>query len=342
VAQARKPTLEMRRLERLLKDFSRVRLVVIGDVLLDEYVRGDAERISPEAPVPVVHVQSEAVVLGGAGNVARNVVSLDADCEISSVVGKDLDGNRVISLIEELGVDASGVIQVENRPTTRKTRVVARGQQIVRVDRETHEPISKSVLSRLLERLPDRLQASNGAILEDYGKGLLFPAAIRRIIACCASADVPVSVDPKSALSPFKGAALLKPNLREAEQLTGISASEPGGLDRIAKQLLGAIGDASLVITRGGSGMSLFVGGEPRCDVATSNQEVFDVQGAGDTTIAVLALARAAGASLVEAAVLANAAAGAVVEKVGTTTARRDEIADRLPAALAAAREGFA
>lgn len=342
MAQARKPKLEMRRLEKLLKDFSRVRLVVIGDVLLDEYLRGDAQRISPEAPVPVVHVQGEAIVLGGAGNVVRNVVSLEAGCEFASVVGKDSDGDLVIELLEELGVDAGGVIQVEGRPTTRKTRVVARGQQIVRFDRESSEPIAKSVLSRLLERLPIRLRASDAAVLEDYGKGLLVPAAIRKVIACCKTANVPVSVDPKTEVRSFKGAALLKPNLREAEQLTGISAAEDGGLDRIAKKLLGEFGDASLVITRGGRGMSLFEGGASRCDVATSNQEVFDVQGAGDTTIAVLALARAAGASLVEAAVLANAAAGVVVEKVGTATARRDEVAARLPVALAAAREGFA
>lgn len=319
-----------------------MRLVVIGDVLLDEYLRGDAPRISPEAPVPVVHVQGEAIVLGGAGNVVRNVVSLDAGCEFASVVGLDHDGDRVISLLAELGVDPGGVVQVEGRPTTRKTRVVARGQQIVRVDRETREPLSKPVLSQLLERLPERIRTVDAAILEDYGKGLLAPAAIRKIIACCTEAGVPVSADPKSELRPFKGSALLKPNLREAEQLTGISATEKGGLDRIAKKLRAAVGNADLAITRGGRGISLFASGEPRCDVATTNQEVFDVQGAGDTTIAVLALARAAGGSLVEAAVLANAAAGVVVEKIGTATAGRDEIAARLPAALAAAREGFA
>lgn len=217
----------------------------------------------------------------------------------------------------------------------------ARGQQIVRFDRETREPITKQVLSQLLERLPERLRASDAAILEDSGKGLLVPAAIRKIIASCIRANVPVSADSKSELRPFKGAALLKPNLREAEHLSGVSAAEEGVSTGSPRSFWG-VGNAELVITRGGLGMSLFTSGEPRCDVATSNQEVFDVQGAGDTTIAVLALARAAGESLVEAAVLANAAAGVVVEKIGTATARRDEIAARLPAALAAAREGFA
>lgn len=342
MAQARKPKLDLRRLEKLLKDFSRVRLVVVGDVVLDEYLRGDAQRVSPEAPVPVVHVQGESIVLGGAGNVVRNLIALEAGCEFASVVGRDADGERVIALLQELGVDPKGVIQADDRPTTRKTRVVARGQQIVRVDRETHAPIPSRIVKQLVDRLQERVSGVDGAILEDYGKGLLVPAATRKIIAHCANANVPVSVDPKSELRPFKGVALLKPNLREAEKLTGIRADEAGGLDRIAKKLRAAVGDADLVITRGGAGMSLFEGSGPRCDVATSNREVFDVQGAGDTTIAVLALARAAGASLVEAAVLANAGAGVVVEKAGTATASRAEIATRLPAALAAARKGLA
>ncbi|MBW1886265.1 MAG: bifunctional hydroxymethylpyrimidine kinase/phosphomethylpyrimidine kinase [Deltaproteobacteria bacterium] len=341
MAQARMPVLDAGRLEKLLKDFSRVRLLVVGDLVLDEYLWGDARRVSPEAPVPVVHVQGESIVLGGAGNVLRNVVALEAGCEISSVVGRDPDGDRVIALLEELGVDPGGVIRVDDRPTTHKTRVVARGQQIVRVDRGTDEPVSGGVAEQLLDGLQQRVAAVDGVILEDYGKGLLVPAAIRKIIACCAKAGVPVSVDPKSELRSFEGVALLKPNLREAEELTGIRVDGTSGLDRMAEKLREVVGDPDLVITRGGSGMSVFEGDRPRCDVATSNREVFDVQGAGDTAIAVLALARAAGASLAEAAVLANAGAGVVVEKAGTATASRDELAARLPEALAVARRGL-
>jgi D-beta-D-heptose 7-phosphate kinase/D-beta-D-heptose 1-phosphate adenosyltransferase len=336
------PELDAGRLETLLKNFSRVRLLIVGDLVLDEYLWGDARRVSPEAPVPVVHVEGESIVLGGAGNVVRNVIALEAGCEISSVVGRDRDGDRVIALLRELGVDSGGVIRVADRPTTHKTRVVARGQQIVRVDRETDQPIAPAVIDRLLGGLQERVARVDGAILEDYGKGLLVPAAIRKIIACCARAGVPVSVDPKSELRSFEGAALVKPNLREAEQLTGIRADDASGLDRIAEKLRQVVGDSDLVITRGGLGMSLFEGTHSRWDVATCNQEVFDVQGAGDTAIAVLALARAAGASLVEAAVLANAGAGVVVEKAGTATASRDELAARLPEALANARRGFA
>ncbi|MCP5040445.1 MAG: D-glycero-beta-D-manno-heptose-7-phosphate kinase [bacterium] len=332
------PKLDMRRLQKLLKDFARVRLAVVGDVVLDEYLRGDAQRVSPEAPVPVVQVQGESVVLGGAGNVVRNIVALEAGCEFASVVGRDADGDRVVALLEELGVDSGGVIRVDDRPTTRKTRVVARGQQIVRVDRESEEAISARSVKALLNGLSERLPRVDGVILEDYGKGLLVPNAVRKIMAACREAGVAVCVDPKSELRPFKGAALLKPNLREACVLAGVQGSRAADLDRVAKKLRSAVGGADLAITRGGDGMSIFEGSKARLDVATANQEVFDVQGAGDTTIAVLALARAAGASLLEAAVLANAAAGVVVEKTGTATADRNEIADRLPGAVAAAR----
>jgi len=333
--------LDTHRLQKILDDFARVRLVVLGDVVLDEYLRGDVERISPEAPVPVVQVQKESVMLGGAGNVVRNVVALEAGCQFVSVVGRDADGDRVIELLEELAVDAAGVIRSDDRPTTRKTRVVARGQQIVRVDRETEDAVSTETAEALVEALGDRVPKVDGVILEDYGKGLLVPDTVRKIMASCSAAGVEVSVDPKTELRAFEGAALVKPNLREAEALAGVSGDSPDNLERIAKEFRSAVGNADLVITRGGEGMSIFDRDGECIDVATATQEVFDVQGAGDTTIAVLALARAAGANLLEAAVLANAAAGVVVEKTGTAIADRAEIVERLPAAVAAAREGL-
>lgn len=332
--------LTLSRLETLLGRFGKVRLRVVGDVVLDEYLRGNVERISPEAPVPVLHVQDEAVVLGGAGNVVRNVVALAGRCDFCAIVGEDSDGDRVVALLDELGVDAGGLIRVTDRPTTRKTRIVARSQQIVRVDRETDEPIPASIAKRLVARVAEGLGDIDGVILEDYGKGMLTPSAIRRVMASCVRAKVPVAVDPKLELRAFKGASLLKPNLREAEALTGISGRSDDGLEKIAKRLRKAVGGGDLVITRGGQGMSLWDGNGVRTDVATIPQEVYDVQGAGDTTIAILGLAMAAGANLVEAAVLANAGAGVVVEKTGTATASRDEIAGMLPRALEAARGG--
>jgi rfaE bifunctional protein kinase chain/domain len=341
VTQARKPKLDSHRFEKILDRFAQVRLAVVGDIILDEYLVGDAERVSPEAPVPVVHIQSESVVLGGAGNVVRNLVALGVDCEFASVVGKDLDGDRVVELLQELGVPTSGVIRVEDRPTTRKTRVVAGGQQIVRVDRESHAPVTSAISRRLLQTMQSSFPRVGGVILEDYGKGLFVPASIRKLIAACVAAKVAVSVDPKSELRAYKGATLMKPNLREAEQLAGIRASETGGLDPIAKKLRKAFGDGDLVITRGGNGMTLFEGSDAGRVVATIGQEVFDVQGAGDTTIAILATARAAGATLLEAAIFANAGASVVVEQAGTATASRAQIAARLPQAIEAARKGW-
>ena len=325
------------RLAALLEGFRRVRLLVVGDVVLDEYLWGTVERVSPEAPVPVVHVRDETVVLGGAANVARNVVALGGGVALCSVVGDDAAGRRIGELVRDLGVDPAGLVVAPGRPTTRKTRVIARSQQVVRFDRETHDPLASAAAARLLESLDRALRGVDGAIVEDYGKGVLTTrtalAAMRRLRA----AGVPVAVDPKAALGPYRGAALLKPNLREAEALSGIAVRRPADLARAAARLRRRIGGGALVVTRGAEGMTLFESDGPGVDVPTVRREVFDVQGAGDTTIAALALGLRAGATLFEAAVIANAAASVVVGKVGTATASADEVGARLPFALEAA-----
>jgi D-beta-D-heptose 7-phosphate kinase/D-beta-D-heptose 1-phosphate adenosyltransferase len=329
--------LDPARIDSLLARFDDLQLLVAGDVLLDEYLVGDVDRISPEAPVPVVRVRSESFALGGAGNVVRNVAALGARCTFCSSVGTDAEGDAVIALLEELGVATDGVARVAGRPTTRKSRVVARTQQIVRVDRETHEPVPPAVARRLVGVVADAAPDVDGAILEDYGKGLFTSATIRKLMQALAAAEVPVAVDPKGELAPFKGAALLKPNLREAQELSGIRLREPRDLDRVAKRLRSKIGGGAIAVTRGGEGMSLFGEDGPRIDVPTPTREVYDVQGAGDTTIAALVLSLRAGATLREAAVIANAAAGVVVGKVGTATASRDEVHAGLASAIAAA-----
>jgi D-beta-D-heptose 7-phosphate kinase/D-beta-D-heptose 1-phosphate adenosyltransferase len=315
-------------------------LLVVGDVLLDEYLVGDVDRISPEAPVPVVQVRSESLALGGAGNVVRNVVALGARCTLCSAVGDDIEGDHVVRLLGELGVDASGLVRVPGRATSRKSRIVARTQQIVRVDRETREPLPAPATRALLGAVRRAAGEVDGAIFEDYGKGLFASATIRRMMKTLEQAGVPVAVDPKTEVAPFRGAALLKPNLREAEELAGIRVRDRGDLARVAAKLRRQIGGGAVAITRGGEGISLFEGDGDGVDVATPVQTVFDVQGAGDTTIAALVLAQRAGATLREAAVIANAAAGAVVGKVGTATASRDEVRARLARAVEAARRG--
>ena len=331
------PRIDLRRLERLIDDFRSVRLLVLGDLVLDEYIWGQVDRISPEAPVPVLHVRSETTMLGGAANAARNVVALGGSVDCCSVIGDDAAGRRLVELLKDLGVDPDGLVHDPERPTTRKSRVIAQSQQIVRFDRETAEPLPPRVGRELLARLARLIPRADGAIVEDYGKGVLSRrlavAAMKRFSA----AKLPVAVDPKADLASYKGASLLKPNLRETEVLSGIAIRSRDDLSRAVARLRRRIGGGSVVVTRGPDGMSLFDGDARGVDVATPKREVFDVQGAGDTAIAALVLALRAGGSLFESAIIANAASGVVVAKVGTATASADEVKAALPAALAAA-----
>lgn len=332
------PRVDSRRLEALLTSFSRVRLLVVGDVVLDEYLWGDVDRVSPEAPVPVVYVSRESTVLGGAGNVARNVVALGGECIFCAAVGDDRAGEHVVELLKDLGVDPRGVVVVPGRPTTRKTRVVARSQQIVRFDRETHEPLARPAVRELLQAVDAALPIAHGAVLEDYGKGVLAPTFARSLMRRLRKAGLFVAADPKTELGPYRGVSLLKPNLREAAELTGMRLRGEADVARAAARLRRAIGGGDIVVTRGAEGMTLFSGDSPGVDVPTLGTEVFDVQGAGDTTIAALVLALRAGGTLLEAAILANAAAGVVVRKIGTATASPDEVREVLPEAIEAAQ----
>lgn len=334
------PKLDVRRLEKLLRSFAEVRLLVVGDVMLDEYLWGDVDRISPEAPVPVVHVTRESTDLGGAGNVVRNVVALGGECLFCGVVGNDEAGDRVVELFKELGVDPAGLVRVDGRPTTRKTRIEARSQQMLRFDRETDDPVDAATIRGLLRAIDAAIPRAQGVILEDYGKGLLPAKVLRQVMKRMIASGIDVAVDPKDTVSPYRGATLFKPNLREVEQLTGLRVRSDSDLDRAVGKIQRQLPGTDVVVTRGERGMAIFESGRDRVDVPIPRHEVFDVQGAGDTAIATLALARRAGANWVEAAVLANAAAGVVVGKVGTQTASPEEIKERLPDALVAVRAG--
>ncbi|MBW2235409.1 MAG: D-glycero-beta-D-manno-heptose-7-phosphate kinase [Deltaproteobacteria bacterium] len=329
--------LEEARLAALVDAFDGVSLLVVGDVMLDEYLWGDAERISPEAPVPVVHVARESEALGGAGNVVRNVVALGGRCHLCAVIGDDGVGRRVADLLKALGVDPGGLVALEGRPTTRKTRLVARNQQLLRFDRENEDEVSAEDARRLLRQIESTLPFVDGVIFEDYAKGVLSESVIRGAMDLLNAAEVPIAVDPKHSLAPYRGATLVKPNLRETEVLSGVRIRSPEDLARAVAALREELGEADFVVTRGSSGMTVFEGDAPGVDVRTAAREVFDVQGAGDTTIATLVLALRAGGSLLEAAVIANAAAGVVLGKVGTATATPGEVKALLPAAIEAA-----
>ena len=332
------PRLEIRRLERILKRFEGLRLLVVGDVMVDEYLWGDVDRVNPEAPVPVVQVTRESTALGGAGNVLRNAAALGAVGSLCAVVGDDPAGDRVIDLLKDLGVDPSSMVRVEGRPTTQKTRVEARSQQMLRFDRETDEPIDRPAEKRVLTAIEALLPKTDGVILEDYGKGLLTSFLVRGLMRRTREQRVSVAVDPKFEIGMFRGAALVKPNLREIEALVGFPLRSRADLVRAVQKVRKRLGGSPLVVTRGAEGMTVFEDHEQGVDVPVARSEVFDVQGAGDTSIVALTLAQLAGANLVEASVIANAAAAVVVAKLGTATASSEEIRSLLPDAVASAR----
>jgi D-beta-D-heptose 7-phosphate kinase/D-beta-D-heptose 1-phosphate adenosyltransferase len=275
--------------------------------------------------------------------VVRNVVAMGARCHVCAGVGDDAAGERVVELLEKLGVRADGVVRMSGRPTTRKTRVEARSQQMLRFDRESEAPAGAAEARALLRAVDAVLggaePAVDGVVLEDYGKGLLSARLLRAAMKRFAARGLPVAVDPKELVAPYRGARLFKPNLREVESLTGIRVRREEDLSRAVARLRRGLGGADVVVTRGAEGMTIFEGDAPPRAVPVARSEVFDIQGAGDTCIAALALGRLAGGSLLEAAVLATAAAGVVVGKLGTATASPEEIRALLPAAAAAARE---
>jgi D-beta-D-heptose 7-phosphate kinase/D-beta-D-heptose 1-phosphate adenosyltransferase len=335
---ARSNTLDPAALEAIVEGWGGLRVLVVGDVLLDEYRIGDVERVSPEAPVPIVRVRRETTALGGAGNVARNVVSLGARAGLVGLLGGDPEAAAVRSLAAQVGIEQGGLIESAGRPTSHKLRVVGRAQQLVRLDRESVEPIS-TVETRLLEdAIAARLDDCDGVVLADYDKGLFAGGLARFTIELARERGLRVAADPKTDLRRFRGASLVKPNLDEALRFLAPPDREsprpPVDLEArrsLLEKLQDELGGGEVVVTRGAAGISGLGASRDFCEVPTRRLEVFDVQGAGDTAMASLALARLAGASLVEACIVANAAAAVVVDKVGTAAAVPGELRERLP-----------
>jgi rfaE bifunctional protein kinase chain/domain len=298
------------------------RVLVVGDVMLDEWVWGSVTRISPEAPVPVVAVDDHSFTLGGAANVANNLRALSARVGIAGGVGDDPEAERVRGLLDKIDVDRSAVLTLDDRPTTRKTRIVAHNQQVVRADWESPEPFSTSDRRRLADCVAAAAPAYDAIVLSDYAKGLFG----REIVEAAAGARV-VAADPKPAnIRLFSGVTCVAPNVHEAEAACGFAIVDDASLERAGVALLTELGCRYVVITRGERGMALFGRDGERLSVPSVARTVYDVSGAGDTVIAVLTLALAAGAPVEAALQLANFAAAAVVEKLGTATAAPDEI----------------
>jgi D-beta-D-heptose 7-phosphate kinase/D-beta-D-heptose 1-phosphate adenosyltransferase len=307
------------------------RVLVIGDVMLDEFVWGRVNRISPEAPVPVVEVTGRSDHVGGAGNVASNLRSLGGEAVLVGVVGRDAAGARVREALAAAGVVDRLVDAGAARRTTLKTRIVAHGQQVVRADQEDTTELPRVLEAQLLREARRELAAVSAVVVSDYQKGVVSASLLRRLLPLARRLRVPVLVDPKPRHFRFyRGASVVTPNQLEAEQVTGLRLSVPAELAAAGRRMLSLLGCRAVLVTRGEHGLSLFERGRPPQHVPAAAREVYDVTGAGDSVIAVLALALAAGATLPEAAVLANAAAGVVVGKLGTAQATPLELAAAL------------
>jgi rfaE bifunctional protein kinase chain/domain len=298
------------------------KILVVGDVMIDEWIWGTVTRVSPEAPVPVVAVSDHSFTLGGAGNVANNLRALDASVSFAGTVGEDAFAGQVRGMLRDEQVDDGGIFSLAGRPTTRKTRVVAHNQQVVRADWESVAPLHEDDRRRVAAFVRARAAECDAVILSDYAKGLLSREIVEAAMACQL-----VLADPKPQnVDLFSGVTCIAPNAQEAAAITGIAIAGDDGLEAAGARLLERVQCRYAVITRGEHGMALFGSAGERLAVPSVARTVYDVSGAGDTVIAVLTLALAAGAPIEQAVELANFAAAAVVEKLGTATASSDEI----------------
>ena len=326
-------SLARERLLALLDTAATRRVAVVGDAMLDVYLRGDVERISPEAPVPVVRVLDRRYALGGAGNVAQNVRAVGARCELVAAIGDDPGGRQLCSMLGAIDADVASLVTVD-RPTTTKTRIVARSQQVVRVDEEVDADLDGQEVERLLAALRAAADRADALVLEDYNKGVLVPRVIELALSVARERRIPVVVDPKYRnFFLYRGATIFKPNRRELEAALGadVDLEHPEALPATFNRL----GVEHLLLTLGERGMALISAGGEIKRIPTVAREVYDVVGAGDTVTAYLALALAAGGSAAEAAIIANFAAGVEVGKLGAATVSADEVVDAYDAFMA-------
>jgi D-beta-D-heptose 7-phosphate kinase/D-beta-D-heptose 1-phosphate adenosyltransferase len=311
--------------QKIITGFRKRKILIIGDIILDHYIWGKVNRISPEAPVPVVEVTRESFLLGGAANVAHNVVSLGAHAAVVGINGEDIAGEALRGILEQKGVDCSGLF-TENRPTTVKTRVIAHNQQVVRFDREDSKYVDGRILKGILSHIRSILDRYDAVIISDYRKGMVTEGLIKGILQKARPAHMFVAVDPKVGHFDFyKGVSLITPNLTEASYGSGIDIMDDASLLKAGHALMKRLSLKAVLVTRGEQGMSLFEKNRIT-HIPTVARKVYDVTGAGDTVISAFTLAHASGASLEDAAVIANHAAGIVVAEVGTAVASPAEL----------------
>ena len=327
-------TLSVQRARQVLTAAAKTRVLVIGDVMLDQFIWGSVARISPEAPVPVVEFSRESSMPGGAANVARNLTALDVPTELFGAVGRDGAANELKRLLKQQRVGCRGLLAGDGRPTSVKTRIVAHQQQVVRIDREARDGLGPQLTKRLLASVRAQIRRTAAVIVGDYGKGVVTQPLLDELKKLCRAHGVWLSFDPKPVHHlNLSGLSLITPNRKETFELANLpdetrdaNPLADSNLTKAAELLLNELRPAVLLITLGEQGMLLYQRGQKPFHIPTVAQEIFDVSGAGDTVIATFTLAIAAGASPMEAAILSNHAAGIVVGKVGTATASPEEL----------------
>ncbi len=303
------------------------RIAVVGDLMLDRYIWGSVSRISPEAPVPVVDMETEQARLGGAANVARNIKSLGGEPLLVGVIGADNSGKQLFDIVRECGFSSDGIIVDSARPTTVKTRVIAHNQHVVRIDRELKTEISPAIQTNILNVLRTQMRTIDGIIIEDYNKGVVVRELIHRLVELARAEGKVVTVDPKfNNFFEYRNVTVFKPNRKEAEEVLGMRLRTEADIHQAGKALIERLGAQNILLTLGEHGMTLFEGSGKVSHVPTKARNVADVSGAGDTVISTLTMALAGGASVKEAAMLANYAGGIVCGYIGIVPVNKAEL----------------
>ncbi|MBN2034186.1 MAG: D-glycero-beta-D-manno-heptose-7-phosphate kinase [Deltaproteobacteria bacterium] len=315
------------KLIRCIDGFSKTRVLVLGDIIMDEYIWGDVSRISPEAPVPVVDVTQETKMLGGAANVVNNIAALGGRPILCGVVGRDRTGKEIIQKVKELGISAEGIIQVFGRPTTIKTRIVAQSQQVVRIDRECRNSLDGENMRRLLSFIESNKERVNAVLVSDYDKGVVSTELMEGLKTMCRGSRLLLGVDPKpNHFHSYQGIDVITPNHHEAGAFYGTKITDQESLVQAGNYMLVKLKCRSVLITQGKDGMTLFEENGEITHIPTVARKVFDVTGAGDTVVSAFCLSLAAGTDLKSAATIANFAAGIVVGEVGTSAVKAQDL----------------
>ncbi len=322
-----RPSLPVERVRRYVARFASASVAVLGDVMLDRYFWGEAERISPEAPVPIVHVTRRSKRLGGAANVAANLRALGLGAEIVAVRGADREGRELVRMFSRRGIGTGALVEAPGRATTEKVRIIARSQQVVRADFETEDPVDGDARRAVYDHATALASTCDALVISDYGKGVVVEQPLRDLVAHWRGLGKPVLADPHvSHFDWYRGVTVVTPNTRQVLAATGIDYRKGNDPSALAFEVVRGMELGALLVTRGEDGMSLYYGDNGQVHIPTVAKQVFDVTGAGDTVIGVLAAALATGVDLVDAVVMANQAAGEVIKEVGTSSLSAEDL----------------